>query len=331
VSKFAKVSVFSGMNSPDDITMDEQFATICAYTPHDLVENFKEYIHDFACKLKAADDEILEAIRYWYNGYSWDGVNTVYNPFSTLRLFRQKVFTNYWFSSGTATFLVDLIKTRNDVKCLLEPVQIPADGFDSFEPDEIETKLLLFQTGYLTIKSVTYRKVGQPPIYTLGIPNEEVRQSLIRHLVSSYAVIPSSDTAEMRDQMQEQLMKGDCTSFERNMKAMFARIPFQLHIPCDDYYHSLILLWLNMLGFNVLGEVPTSIGCIDAMWEYEDRIVIAEVKHDEKSTLEALIKEAFDQIYDRRYYEGFGGNNRRVALLAIAIAGRDVACKLEEL
>jgi hypothetical protein len=331
VSKFAKVSIFSGMNSPDDITIDEQYATICGYTQDELVENFKNYIHDFARTEQATADEVIESIRYWYNGYSWDGVTTVYNPYSTLLLFRKMEFTNYWFSSGTATFLVNQIKKRNDVKYLLEPVQVSSDAFDNFEPNTIETKLLLFQTGYLTIKSVKKGKIGQSSKYILGIPNEEVRKSLIKHLVSSFAEIPVSETADIRDFMQQQLFDGDASAFERNMKAMFARIPYQLHIPCDAYYHSMILLWLNMMGFNVLGEIPTSIGRIDAVWKDEDRIVIAEVKHDENETLESLLHEAFDQIHNRRYYEGYAGNNRRVALLAIAIAGRDVACRMEEL
>ena len=331
VSKFSKVSIFSGMNSPDDITMDEQYATICGYTQDELVQVFEEYIHNFAQTEQTTEAEIIESIRYWYNGYSWDGVTTVYNPYSTLLLFRQKRFTNYWFASGTATFLVNEIKKRNDVKYLLEPTQVFADGFDNFEPDSMSTKLLLFQTGYLTVKSVHKGKVGQLSKYILGIPNEEVRKSLIKHLVSSYAGISATETDDLRDFMQQQLFDGDVSAFQRNMQAMFARIPYQLHIPCDAYYHSLILLWLNMLGFDVLGEVPTSIGRIDAVWKQDDRIVIAEIKHDEKSTLEALLQEAFEQIHNRRYYDSFSGKNRRIALLAIAISGKETACRMEEL
>jgi hypothetical protein len=115
------------------------------------------------------------------------------------------------------------------------------------------------------------------------------------------------------------------------MQAMFARIPYQLHIPCDAYYHSLLLLWLNMLGFDVLGEVQTNIGRIDAVWTWEERVVIVEVKHDEKGKLEALLQEAFTQIHERRYYESFAGNNHRIALLAVAVAGREIMCRMEEL
>jgi len=331
VSKFAKVSIFSGMNSPNDITKDKQYATICGYTQDELEENFKEYIHNFARESQVTDNEIIESIRHWYNGYSWDGITTVYNPFSTLLMFRSNELTTHWFSTGTPTFLINQIKKRNDVKYLLEPVQISSDGFDNFEPDSISTKLLLFQTGYLTIKSVAKSRFGQQLQYTLGIPNEEVRQSLMQHLLSSYSGCPVSDTTELRDYMLQQLFDGDVKALQRNIQVMFARIPYQLHIPCDAYYHSLLLLWLNMLGFNVLGEVSTSIGRIDAVWTWEERVVIAEVKHSEKGSLESLLKEAFEQIHDRRYYEGYAGNNRRIALLAIAIAGRDIECRMEEL
>ena len=183
----------------------------------------------------------------------------------------------------------------------------------------------------MTIKSIAKSRFGQQLQYTLGIPNEEVRQSLMNHLVRSYAGCPVSDTTELRDYILQQLFDGDVSAFQRNMQAMFARIPYQLHIPCDAYYHSLLLLWLNMLGFEALGEVPTNIGRIDAVWTWKDRVVIAEIKHSEKDTLETLLKEAFDQIHDRRYYEGYTGNNRRIALLAIAVAGREIECRMEEM
>ena len=330
VSKFAKVSIFSGMNSPDDITLDKKYATICGYTQDELEKNFKEYIHDFAQATQVTDSEIIESIRHWYNGYSWDGITTVYNPFSTLLLFRKEEFSNHWFSTGTPTFLIDQIKKRNDVEYLLEPVKISSDGFDNFELNSISTKLLLFQTGYLTVKSVTKSQFGSKMEYTLGIPNGEVRESLMKHLVSSYTECDVSDTGDYRERMLQQLFDGDVSGFQRNMRAQFARIPYQLHIACDAYYHSLLLLWLNMLGFDVLGEVPTDIGRIDAVWKWKDRVVIAEIKHDEKDTLESLLQEAFDQIHKRRYYESFAGNNNRIALLAIAIAGREIECQIDE-
>ncbi len=331
VSKFAKVSIFSGMNSPDDITMDAQYATICGYTHDELVRDFEEYINDFALSEKVTTSEIVESIRHWYNGYSWDGLNPVYNPFSTLLLFRKKVFADYWFTSGTPTFLMNQITKRNDVRLLLEPSEILSTGFDSFEPDVIDTQLLLFQTGYLTVKSVAKNRFGEQLKYTMGIPNEEVRQSMMEHLVSNYAACSVSETSTIRNRMMQELFDGDVSALEQSMKALFARIPYQLHIPREAYYHSLLLLWLNLLGFEVQGEVSTDKGRIDAVWTWEERVVVAEVKYADDGPTEPLLQEALSQIHDRRYFERYAGSNKRIALLAIAFAGRDIACHMEEL
>ena len=111
---------------------------------------------------------------------------------------------------------------------------------------------------------------------------------------------------------------------------MFARIPYQLHIPREAYYHSLFLLWLNLLGFDVLSEISTDKGRIDAVWTWENRVVIAEIKYSEQKSLESLIDEAFTQIRERRYYERYAGTNTKVAWLAVAFSGKEIACAMEE-
>jgi len=165
----------------------------------------------------------------------------------------------------------------------------------------------------------------------LGVPNEEVREALAIHLVSEYTTSFASDTALMQTRMQEQLFDGDITSFERAVKELFAGIPYQLHIPKEAYYHSMLLVWLNMLGFEVIAEIPTDKGRIDAVWTYEDRVVIAEVKFSNKGACERLIKAAFKQMKDNQYYERYAGANKRIALLAVAFAGKKIACEMEEL
>ena len=330
VSKFAKVSVFSGLNNPNDITMDEKYVSICGYTQDELMSYFAEHIADFASSEKVSENEIVESIRRWYNGFSWDGNTFVYNPFSTLILFDKKRFSDYWFASATPTFLIDLVHERNDVKLLLESTQIQASGFDSFEPAKIDTKLLLFQTGYLTVKSVARSRFGEELVYTLDIPNREVRQALMTHFVAAFASFPVSDTAPMRNRMLEQLFDGDTAAFERSIQEMFARIPYQLHIPREAYYHSMLLLWLNLLGFEVMAEIPTDKGRIDAVWTWEERVVIAEIKYANRGACEKLLNDAFAQIKKNRYHERYGGNNRRIAFLAVAFAGKKIACRMEE-
>jgi hypothetical protein len=146
VSKFSKVSIFSGLNNLRDITLSNDYATLCGYTQEELEQYFDSEIDEMAKAQQMGRQDLLDRIRHWYNGFSWDGVNTVYNPFSTLLLFTEKVMRNYWFETGTPTFLVNLIKERNDVKLLLDPVQMGDVEFNSFDPRTLGTKVLMFQT-----------------------------------------------------------------------------------------------------------------------------------------------------------------------------------------
>ncbi|MDR1918257.1 MAG: PD-(D/E)XK nuclease domain-containing protein, partial [Tannerellaceae bacterium] len=113
------------------------------------------------------------------------------------------------------------------------------------------------------------------------------------------------------------------------MQEMFARIPYQLHIPREAYYHSLLLLWLNLLGFQVEAELPTDKGRIDAVWVWKERVVIAEIKYAAEGAVEPLLEDAFAQIRERRYPERYAGSHRRIALLAVAFAGKEIACRME--
>jgi hypothetical protein len=194
VSKFSKISIFSGLNNLNDITMDVNFTTICGYTQEELENYFSDYIQAMADHHQCSVPDLLTKIRHWYNGYSWDGKTSVYNPFSTLLLFSKKEFCDYWFETGTPTFLVNLMKQRNDASLFFQPSTILLSGFNSFDYSNLNTQLLLFQTGYITIKQVHRDEEGDL-IYTLGVPNEEVRQSMISHLISCYADYPVPDAA----------------------------------------------------------------------------------------------------------------------------------------
>ncbi|GHT21786.1 ATPase AAA [Bacteroidia bacterium] len=331
VSKFSKVSIFSGLNNLVDITLEAQFAAICGYTQAELESCFDPYIAELAQKHECSKQEAIEKIKYWYDGYSWDGETFVYNSFSTLMFFRQQEFTDHWFTTGSPTFIVNILKEHDDVKSLLEPIRMQAADFDSFDIQAINPQTLMFQTGYLTIKKKERDPFGDTMLYTLGVPNEEVNKALTTHLLASYAATSLPEVNRGCRQMMEQLLNGDALPFERSMQAMFARIPNQLHIPREAYYHSLILLWLNMLGFKVDAEVNTDKGRIDAVWTWQERVVIAEVKYAAKGAPNKLLDEALAQIHKCRYSERYAGENKRIALLGVAFAGKEIACRMEEL
>ena len=172
VSKFSQVSIFSELNNLADLTLHPEYATLLGYTQAELEHYFAERLSELAPHF-GGKDALLHRIKEWYNGYSWDGVNYVYNPFSVLSFFSQKQFRNFWFETGTPTFLVKLLNREHAYQ--LEDIRASAAVFSSFELRRIDPKALLFQTGYITIRSV-----DEDQTYTLSYPNKEVRDSLLR-------------------------------------------------------------------------------------------------------------------------------------------------------
>ncbi|MDR2066748.1 MAG: AAA family ATPase [Endomicrobium sp.] len=181
VSRFVGLSIFSAWNNLYDITMDSEFATICGYTQEELESNFKEHIESTTEYMGKSKEELLSKIKHWYNGYSWDGKTFVYNPFSTLKLFYSKEFHEYWFNTGTPTFLIEQIKKKDDLELFAEQQRVREEGLSGFAAEEVETSALLFQTGYLTIKKkeATEMEVS----YTIGFPNFEVKTAFLTSLL----------------------------------------------------------------------------------------------------------------------------------------------------
>jgi hypothetical protein len=326
VSRFSGVSIFSGLNNLNDLTMDEKYASICGYTQEELDVYFPERIDEVARHVNLEKTQLMDEIRTWYDGYSWDGKTSVYNPFSTLLFFDKKQFGNYWFRTGTPTFLIGLLKKNNHIRPVLEPVEIGPGTFDNFDPLAVDETSLLFQTGYLTVKQKTF-VMGQPE-YTLAVPNYEVRNSLLVYLLHAYSDYPLAGTEDLKRRMQRQLCAGDARGLEQSLREMVSYIPYPLHIKHEAYYHSMMLLWLRLLGFDILGEVTTDIGRIDAVWQFPSHTFIAEVKcQAKKASTETLLDEAIRQIKEKRYADRFIGK-QQVSLLAIAFAGKEIACRI---
>lgn len=170
VSKFSKVSIFSELNNLTDITIHPKFTTLVGYTQNELEHYFEEDIEELIGTLASTQQELLALIKEWYNGYSWDGKNFVYNPFSILSFFGAGQFRNFWFTTGTPTFLIKLLKERNLYN--IDKMEVGEAAFDSFDIENMDTYSLLFQIGYLTIKSI--EPFG---LFVLDYPNREVKNS----------------------------------------------------------------------------------------------------------------------------------------------------------
>ena len=189
VSKFSKVGVFSGLNNLNDITMNENYAELLGYTQQELEHYFVEEISILKDKEGLSSAEILTKIQLWYNGYRFSQAPTsVYNPFSTLLLFNNMSFKNYWFESGTPTFLLNLIKAQQYDIRNLSAFEADESVFTSYELDHLGVEALLYQTGYLTIKKF-FAYSTEDKLYTLDYPNFEVEDSFLKHLTDSFGSV----------------------------------------------------------------------------------------------------------------------------------------------
>jgi hypothetical protein len=335
VSKFSGVSVFSALNNPDDITLNKNFATICGYTQEELETNFADYINETADALGKTKTELLADIKFWYDGYTWDGKTSVYNPFSTLSLFRNQEFSNYWIKTGASISTKILLEDNDLLKTLFSKKNIvDYKFFDGFDLNKIKGKSFLFQTGYLTIKSID--RIDNEREYFLGIPNKEVRSSLTQYMLSAYSSIDEDNLSSITRDIKTQIKNLDVQGLGKTLQMLFARIPYKLHIDKEAYYHSIFLLIMNFLDFEIQGEVATNIGTIDALWKQPNMNVVIEIKYSTKKSKETLLKEAMTQIKTKRYYEAH--LNKPTILVAIAFAPGDkknrlteISCKFEKL
>ena len=270
VSKFSKVSLFSGLNNLKDITLDPRYSAICGYTEADLDAVF-------AAELPGLD---REAIRTWYNGYNWLGDEAVYNPFDVLLLFDRRQFAPYWFETGTPTFLLELLLERGVSSLALEDLLGSEELLSSFDVDHIATEALLFQTGYLTIRRAEVR--GGEPYYRLGYPNREVQQSLNKSLLSHLTGNPAR-RVEHSARLYDLLLVNDFEGLEALFKAFFASIPYQWHTNneiahYEGYYASVFYSYFASLGLSITVEDSSREGRLDMAVAFNANVYLFEFK-----------------------------------------------------
>lgn len=273
VSKFSKVSLFSGLNNLRDITLSASYATICGYTDTDIDSVF-------APELPGLE---RNQIKHWYNGYRWGGqeATAVYNPFDVLLLFQERQFGPYWFESATPTFLVDILKQRGVFTPRLDKLQAKAQLLGRFDVDDITTEGLLFQTGYLTIKRLDEPMLGYH-LYTLGFPNHEVESSLNELLLPVLGIgdsVLQAHQLTLLDVLQNHELKG----LETHLKALYAGLPHDGYrnnpiAQYEGHYASVFYSHFAALGVNVTVEDASHHGKVDMSVDFAGHIYLFEFK-----------------------------------------------------
>jgi len=294
VSKFSKVSIFSGLNNLRDITLSRKFSTICGYTQENLLSEFEAH-------LPGCD---LDMIQAWYNGYNWRG-EAVYNPFDILLfLANDHEFRNYWFETGTPTFLIKLIETGKYFIPAIETIEASDELIGSFDIEEIEIETLLFQAGYLTIDQE--KQMADDIIYILKYPNKEVKKSLSDYLLSQLSQNRVKKQA-IKSNLYDALCEKNLDTLHPIFHSFFASIPNDWYRKnnlsgYEGYYASIFYCYFASLGLDVTPEDTTNHGRIDMTLKMENAIFIFEFKVVE------LVKEknsALEQIKAKRYHEKY--------------------------
>jgi hypothetical protein len=300
VSKFSKVGVFSGLNNLNDITMDAHYSTLLGYTQEEMEDYFAERISVLANQSGQETSATLQSIKHWYNGYRFSPLSTtVYNPFSTLLLFDKNSFTNYWFETGTPTFLLNLIREKHYDLTTTESVEVGEAVFSSYEIDNLVVSALLYQTGYLTIKTCEEDSDTKTRLYQLGYPNFEVKNSFLQYVLDDMGSVEKEISEGYLGKLLKAFKTNDLDSFFRILRCFFATIPYDLQINREKYYQTIFYLVFSLLGLRIEAEVKTNHGRIDAVLATHDRVYIFEFK------LSGTKEEALQQIKDNKYYEKY--------------------------
>lgn len=306
VSRFSKVSVFSDLNNLEDITLSKHFNNLAGITQQELETNFAEELETLPQVLGIERNHLLENIKNWYNGYSWDGRETVYNPFSLLSFMKEEAFRNFWFSTGSPSFLVKLLKKKKEYD--FENIRESDISLGSFQIENPVSGPLLFQTGYLTIKSYN----SDTQLYTLDYPNREVKVSLLDNLLSAYREVFPGTSISVTADLRAALENGDVPRIINELNAVIASLPYEhWRADTESIFHIIIHLTLKAIEVDVFNEVHSSKGRADVIVKTKRYIYAMELK------LDASASEALDQIFEKGYLQPYMGDERKKLAIGI--------------
>lgn len=308
VSRFSKVSLFSDLNNLIDLSMDALYADMLGYTQQEMEQYFGHAVQQLAAARHQSPDETMQALQTYYNGYRFSERDIrVYNPFSILRAFYHQAMNEYWFESGTPTFLVNVLREQRYYLPDIEQLQVSRTVFTNFELESLWPEALLFQTGYLTIRDV------QQEIYTLGYPNHEVKHALTEAFLFGLAAERRAAVSSHALRLPRFLQQEDFAAFFEAVSAIFASIPYDLQSQRDEaYFHTIFYLMMSVSGLiEVQSSVLTSRGRIDLVVEFPDKVCIIEFKCGQSADI------ALRQIQANRYAEKYRGRGKAILLLGI--------------
>lgn len=294
VTKFAQVSIFSDLNQLNDISMDRAYNALCGITKEELVHTFVPEIQRLGEREGLTFIETLNRLEKQYDGYHFceDTSVGLFNPFSLLNVFQKLKFGNFWFQTGTPTYLVDLLKQSDyDLRLLVSGVEVTASAFSEYRAEVNNPLPMIYQSGYLTIKYYD-REVE---LYTLKFPNDEVRYGFLNFLVPYYTTVTDDETGFHIAKFMRELRSGDVDAFMERLRVFFAGIPYELNDNTERHYQAIFYIVFTLMGQFVETEVRSARGRADAVVKTNDYIFVFEFK------LDGSAEDALKQIHEKGY------------------------------
>ena len=308
VTKFGKISVFSALNNLMDLSMWEDYAALCGITEQELHDNFEEGISQLAQTQGLTYDEACDELKERYDGYHFvENSVGIYNPFSLLNTFAKRKFGNYWFETGTPTYLAELLKMHNYDLHNIENIETDEDTLNSIDSSSTNPIPVIYQSGYLTIKDYD-REFGT---YYLGFPNREVDEGFMKFLLPFYADTDKVDVAFHITKFVREVRSGDYDAFFRRLQSFFADTPYELVRELELHYQNVLFIVYKLIGFYVKAEYHTSQGRIDLVLQTDKFIYLMEFK------FEGTAEEALRQINEKNYALPFASDPRKLFKIGI--------------
>lgn len=313
VSRFSKLSIFSDLNNLNDITLDDDFADVCGITEKEMSENFQDGMARLAGKMKCSVDDARGLLKQNYDGYRFAAEGSeIYNPWSVLNCMGKCKIANYWNHTGIPTLVAEVLKRSNtsleeifNTECTLDTLM----GLDLQSADPLA---LLYQTGYLTIKNYDH----DVDLFTLGIPNKEVRTGLFDQLVPYYVTTKGDPTEIVVRKLTSSLIAGRPDDFMRNLQIYFAGIPYEMNIESENNFQNCFYILVSLLGFNAKPEVHTSEGRIDLVITTNRYAYIIELKYDSSA------QDALRQIEQKRYAMSYADSGKSIFEIGVAFSSK---------
>ncbi|MBQ9526727.1 MAG: AAA family ATPase [Fretibacterium sp.] len=317
ISKFSKTGVFSAMNNLEDISMDRQYGDMVGYTQDELEENFSDWIDNAADRMKLDRGELFRQLKDYYDGFCFDGKTKLYNPFSIMQCLKKGEIANYWYQSGSPTFIVTYMKQHG----IQDPaeyshIEVAKDFADAHEIEMSTPESFLYQSGYLTIEE------KKEDTLILDYPNHEVRKSLVRMYLDGVYHVKNYIT--LGTKLWQALSEGDIEESVRLFNIALSGIPYADFAHQGElFYRSLFLMLLRGASITANGEVPTNLGRSDALIQFPNRVVVLEFKFAKGGTgMKGLRQEGQKQIEERGYAKPYGAENRAITTAVIIINGK---------